>query len=112
MAHRLPVAPRKRGGITRTFSEMIRGLDLPVRDLMQGMHLAYYTIQRNEENPSYLRLGDIFRLAKLMGEPVEVIMAELLVEINALPAHQHPLTCPSPPRKQRSAASASETQEV
>jgi len=85
-----PAAP----ATARTFSEMIRKKNFTVRELNTHLRMATASIKKSEGNPSRMTLGDVFRLADLLDEPVEVVMAELLAEINSLPAEMSPLAEP------------------
>jgi transposase len=83
----------------RTFSEMIRSKKFTVRELNTHLRMATASIKKSEEDPSRMSLGDVFRLADLLDEPIEKVMAELLQQIEQLPIEIHPLT--EPPKGNR-----------
>lgn len=79
------------GGKGRTFKQMIEAGSYTSRTLQEKLLMAHRTVKKAEENPSVLSLGDVFRLAHLMGEDVQVVLQDLLAEINALPEDKQPV---------------------
>ena len=81
----------RNAGKGRTFKQMIEAGNYTSRTLQVKLLMAHRTVKKAEENPSVLSLGDVYRLAHLMGEDVQLVLQDLLVEINALPEDQQPI---------------------
>ena len=65
----------------RTFYQMIHDKQLTSRVMQEQMRIGSRTILKAEADPSILSLADVVRLAGLLEEPVERVMADLLGEI-------------------------------
>jgi hypothetical protein len=93
-----PIRIVKVGNEYQTFAMMLRPggehRHLTARELTAEFEMSYSSLLIREENPSLLTIGDVYRLARLRKESVDVVMGHLIREIQELPPELHPLTEP------------------
>lgn len=74
-------------GAPRRFTDLLRRgrFTFTERELMEHLRMTYRTIKQREADPSTLTIGELLRVADLLGEPVEDIVAVVLREVQASP---------------------------
>ncbi|MCR5890349.1 helix-turn-helix domain-containing protein [Hymenobacter sp. J193] len=77
--------------VGRTFAQMLDNKKFTSRVLQKQLRMSSRTVNNAKVDPGVLSLGDVFRLADLMKEPVELLMQELVAEIKQLPAELQPV---------------------
>lgn len=77
----LPItaAPRRR------FTDLLRHgrYTFTERELMEHLRMTYRTIKQREADPSTLTIAELLRVADLLNEPVQAIIAVVLAEVQA-----------------------------
>lgn len=68
-------------GKGRTFAQMLDNKRFTTRVLQKELRMGSRTIINAQADPSLLSLGDIFRLATLLREDVDVVLAEIVAEV-------------------------------
>ncbi|OWP62247.1 hypothetical protein CDA63_15200 [Hymenobacter amundsenii] len=69
----------------RRFTDLLRHgrYRFTEREMMQHLGMSYRTIKQREANPSSLTIGELLRVADLLNEPAQDIMAVVLAEVQA-----------------------------
>lgn len=75
----------------RTFKQMLEQGKYTTRTLQDSLRMGSRTVKKAAENPSLLSIGDVYRLADLMGEDPGQVLIELMAEIDHLTEDKHPV---------------------
>lgn len=69
----------------RSFSDLLRHgrYTFTERELMEHLRMTYRTIKQREADPSTLTVAELLRVADLLDEPVQDIIAVVLAEVQA-----------------------------
>ncbi|SFQ81477.1 hypothetical protein [Hymenobacter arizonensis] len=69
----------------RRFSDLLRHgrYTFTERELMEHLRMTYRTIKQREADPSTLTVAELLRVADLLNEPVQNIIAVVLAEVQA-----------------------------
>ncbi|RSK38823.1 hypothetical protein [Hymenobacter perfusus] len=73
-----PSAPRR-------FTDLLRNgrYQFTERELMEHLRMTYRTIKQREAEPSTLTVAELLRVADLLDEPVQSVIAVVLAEVQA-----------------------------
>jgi uncharacterized protein YifE (UPF0438 family) len=71
--------------LPRTFRDLLRHgrYTFTERELMEHLRMTYRTIKQREADPSTLTIAELLRVADLLDEPVQDIVAVVLAEVQA-----------------------------
>lgn len=69
----------------RSFRDLLRHgrYTFTERELMEHLRMTYRTIKQREADPSTLTIAELLRVADLLNEPVQDIIAVVLAEVQA-----------------------------
>jgi len=69
----------------RSFTDLLRHgrYTFTERELMEHLRMTYRTIKQREADPSTLTIAELLRVADLLNEPVQDIIAVVLAEVQA-----------------------------
>lgn len=69
----------------RTFRDVLRNgrFKFTERELLRHLQMAYRGLHQREADPSRLTIAELLRVADLVNEPVEDIIAVVLAEVRA-----------------------------
>lgn len=69
----------------RRFADLLRHgrFTFTERELMEHLRMTYRTIKQREADPSTLTIAELLRVADLLDEPVQDIIAVVLAEVQA-----------------------------
>ena len=81
----MPQSPTSLSAPRRTFHDVLRGgrFKFSERELMAHLGLNYRGLKMREADPSRLSIAELLRVADLVAEPVEDIIAIVLAEVRA-----------------------------
>ncbi|GAA4388822.1 hypothetical protein GCM10023186_35680 [Hymenobacter koreensis] len=73
-----PSAPRR-------FTDLLRNgrYQFTERELMEHLRMTYRTIKQREADPSTLTVAEMLRVAELLGEPIEKVVAVVIAEVQS-----------------------------
>ncbi|MBJ6111296.1 hypothetical protein JAO73_19910 [Hymenobacter sp. BT523] len=80
-----PLPPTDAPKPARRFTDLLRHgrYTFTERELMEHLRMTYRTIKQREADPSTLTIAELLRVANLLDEPVEDILAVVLSEVQA-----------------------------
>ena len=69
----------------RTFRDVLRNgrFKFTEREILGHLRMAYRGLKQREEDPARLTIAELLRVADLVDEPVEDIIAVVLAEVRA-----------------------------
>ncbi|MCR5890490.1 hypothetical protein LRS06_22435 [Hymenobacter sp. J193] len=81
----LPLPPRVATAPARRFTDLLRHgrFSFTERELMEHLRMTYRTIKQREADPSTLTIAELLRVADLLNEPVQDIIAVVLAEVQS-----------------------------
>ena len=80
-----PLPPNDDAMAPRRFTDLLRRnrFTFTERELMEHLRMTYRTIKQREADPSTLTIAELLRVADLLDEPVQDIIAVVLAEVKA-----------------------------
>ncbi|TGE14990.1 hypothetical protein [Hymenobacter elongatus] len=80
-----PPLPLKAAAPPRRFTDLLRHgrYSFTERELMEHLRMTYRTIKQREADPSTLTIAELLRVADLLNEPVQDVIAVVLAEVQA-----------------------------
>ncbi|QKG55017.1 hypothetical protein [Hymenobacter sp. BRD67] len=80
-----PLPPAGAALPPRRFTDLLRHgrYTFTERELMEHLRMTYRTIKQREADPSTLTIAELLRVADLLNEPVQAIIAVVLAEVQA-----------------------------
>jgi|GEM_PF-3799000 len=78
-----PLPPGAAAPSPRRFTDLLRHgrYTFTERELMEHLRMTYRTIKQREADPSTLTIAELLRVADLLNEPVQDIIAVVLAEV-------------------------------
>lgn len=85
MALSPPPPPPGAAAPPRRFTDLLRHgrYTFTERELMEHLRMTYRTIKQREADPSTLTIAELLRVADLLNEPVQAIVAVVLAEVQS-----------------------------
>ncbi|SNC77556.1 hypothetical protein SAMN06265337_4146 [Hymenobacter gelipurpurascens] len=82
-----PLPPDDAAMTPRRFTDLLRHgrFTFTERELMEHLRMTYRTIKLREADPSTLTIAELLRVADLLDEPVQDIIAVVLAEVQGAP---------------------------
>ncbi|MDU0372288.1 hypothetical protein ACFST9_13935 [Hymenobacter monticola] len=76
----------------RRFTDLLRHgrFSFTERELMEHLRMTYRTIKQREADPSTLTIAEILRVADLLDEPIEALLAVIIAEVRAAATNKIP----------------------
>ncbi|GAA3944334.1 hypothetical protein [Hymenobacter algoricola] len=80
-----PPLPPQAAAPPQRFTDLLRHgrYSFTERELMEHLRMTYRTIKQRETDPSTLTIAELLRVADLLNEPVQDVIAVVLAEVQA-----------------------------
>jgi hypothetical protein len=80
-----PPLPSKAAAPARRFTDLLRHgrYAFTERELMEHLRMTYRTIKQREADPATLTIAELLRVADLLNQPVQDVIAVVLAEVQA-----------------------------
>ncbi|SHM10194.1 hypothetical protein SAMN02746009_03944 [Hymenobacter psychrotolerans DSM 18569] len=80
-----PLPPKEpvEKALPRRFTDLLRNgrFTFTERELMEHLRMTYRTIKQREADPSTLTIAELLRVAELLDEPIDKVVAVVIAEV-------------------------------